>query len=166
MGQASRLSPRYPSRLKASERRARAVELRCAGLTFDAIGKELGITRQGVQKHLDAVLDAHAATITEHAERLRALQLERIEAGIRGLWPSYSRGDYGAVDRMVKLLQRQAALLGLDLKPPDVTVDASQNVIVLPAWGEQAPVVDGEATETGLPSGITPPDASSARSTG
>jgi hypothetical protein len=147
-------SPTNRRRVKAAERRAAAVELRVAGLTFDAIGKQLGITRQSVQKHLDAVLDAHAATISEHTDRLRALESHRLDVAAAAIWPRVLAADVRAQDTYLRNRARHAALLGLDLKPPDVTIDATSQVIVLPAWGEHpAQAVDGEARE------LLPPDA-------
>jgi hypothetical protein len=134
--------------LRTTERQLQVVELRLAGEDFDAIAERLDITRRTALSLFSRAVENRKADIAERVDELRAIQLERIETGIVALWPAYSRGDLGAVDRMTRLLDRQARLLGLDLKPPDVTVDASQNVIVLPAWGEQAPQpVDGEARE-------------------
>lgn len=40
----------------------------------------------------------------------------------RGIWPKVPAGDLGAIDRLVRLLERRAKLLGLDA-PVDVAVN-------------------------------------------
>jgi DNA-binding CsgD family transcriptional regulator len=159
-------SPTSVQRTRASERQLHVLARRADGASLPEIARELGMHVGGVYKSLQRALESRAAEITERTAIVRALEAERLEKAAEAIWPRVKEGDARAQDTWLRNRQRYAALLGLDLKPPDVTVDASQNVIVLPAWGEQAPVVEGEATETGLPSGITPPDASSARTTG
>lgn len=125
------------------------MELRIAGLTFDAIAAELGIRKPSAHKLVTTALEAHARTIAEHAEELRALEAKRLDAAAAAIWPRVQQGDPRAQDTWLRNRARYAALQGLDLKPPDVTVDASQNVIVVPAWGEAPaqPAIEGTATE-------------------
>jgi hypothetical protein len=52
--------------------------------------------------------------VAEAAEELRALQDERLNRMLAGLWNSAATGDVAAVDRVLKIMERQARLHGLD----------------------------------------------------
>lgn len=91
-----------------------ALALRIAGWTYDAIGIELGqpaaTIRNWVARELDRLHDMEISAL----DALRRLQLERIDAMLVGLWPKATSGDVKAVDTTLKLLERQAKLLGMD----------------------------------------------------
>jgi predicted transcriptional regulator len=152
---ANALAQNAPRRAQALDRDARALALRSRGLSFRAIGQELGISHVAAQKCLRRAIDRAVQEINENAPAVRAREAALLDEAARAILPKVMEGDVRAQDTLLRNRQRYAALLGLDLKPPDVTVDASQNVIVLPAWGEQPPVVDGEARELGSDRGIT-----------
>lgn len=56
---------------------------------------------------------------------LRVLEERRLDAILMVLWPLVRGGDQGAVDRVLRVMQRRAALRGLDaptkLAPTDPT---------------------------------------------
>jgi AcrR family transcriptional regulator len=136
-------------RTRATENQLRCLELRADGKSMPEIARELGVTVPAVYRSLERALKARAVDISERADELRAFEAERLNAAAEKLWPRVKEGDPRAQDTWLRNRQRYAALLGLDLKPPDVTIDASQQVIVVPAWGEQPQTVDGEARELG-----------------
>jgi len=107
-------SPTKPKMLTAAQRRVQALELRKAGYTFEQIGVALEITKQAACKHVTKALSVINDKLTESAEELRALEVQRIDAMIVVLWPRVLRGDYQAMDRVVRLMERRAKLLGLD----------------------------------------------------
>lgn len=134
--------------VRTVDRDARALALRSRGLSFRAIGQELGVSHVAAQKCLRRALDRAAKQIAEHAPEVRAAEAAKLDEAAQAILPRVLEGDARAQDTWLRNRQRYASLLGLDLRPPDVTVDQSQNVIVLPAWGEQQPqAVDGEARE-------------------
>lgn len=103
----------------AAERRVQALELRKAGLTYDQIAERIGISRSQAHGYVTKALNALDAKAAETAEQLRRLEVERIDKMLSGLWlravgtrdvPS----DPLVVDRVVKLMERRARLLGLD----------------------------------------------------
>jgi hypothetical protein len=157
------ISATSPRRIVAREREQRALALRREGLTMAGIAAALGMSRAGAHRAVVRALDATKREIAEEADALRALQLERIEAGIRALWPAYVRGELGAVDRMVRLLDRQARLCGLDLRPPDHP--RTEVAVVFPSfWSgagrapevvEQEPLRQLHASEDGADRGRT-----------
>src|SRR5207237_44999 len=69
-----------PVRLRAYERQQRAVAMRAAGATYGAIGSELGVSPQAAHAAVRRALDRTVAVIAEKADRLRALEAERLEA--------------------------------------------------------------------------------------
>lgn len=152
MGQRGLRRGREANALGAAVRQVRALELLVDGRNLTQVAEELGVGRPAALNLVRRALEERKAQLIDD---VRALEASRLDAAANHIWPKVRAGDVRAQDTWLRNRQRYAALLGLDLKPPDVTVDQSQNVIVLPAWGEQPSSVDGEATETGLQSGIT-----------
>lgn len=54
------------------------------------------------------------AQVAADAAELRAEEVSRLDAMLAGLWPDARRGHLGAVDRVLRLMERRARLLGLD----------------------------------------------------
>lgn len=103
-----------PARAQREERRRVAFELRKAGATFEEIGKALGVTRQTAHELVTKLLDEMAAKTAEDVESVRAMELHRLDALFKGLWPSASKGAPQAVEKALKVMERRARLLGLD----------------------------------------------------
>lgn len=99
-------------RLAALERQRQAVELRTRGLGFRAIADRLGY--QDASGAYRAVRAAMRAAIREPAEELIALELARLDDLLAGLWEEARAGHVGKVDRVLRIMERRAALLGLD----------------------------------------------------
>ena len=107
-------NPTAPKMLTSAQRRIQALELRKAGYTYEQIGAALGITDTMAHKHVVKALGIINEKLSEATEELRTLEVHRIDAMIVVLWPRVLRGDYQAIDRVVKLMERRAKLLGLD----------------------------------------------------
>jgi hypothetical protein len=101
-------------RLNAAEIRRKALVMRRSGATFDLIGQALGVSKQRAHAVITAELARMAAENAVDAEALRALEVDRLDRLLRGLWQRAQDGDLGAVDRALKIAHRRAALLGLD----------------------------------------------------
>lgn len=101
--------------MDAAERRRQALELRKAGVDFRTIADRLGY--EGPSGAHKAVTTALKALTAEPAEELRTLELERLDAMLRSLWvrATNAKGaDLGAIDRVLKIMERRAKLAGLD----------------------------------------------------
>jgi hypothetical protein len=61
-----------------------------------------------------AELAALRETTIGRAEELRALELERFDRMVAGLWPQIEKGSPPAVTAAVRVSERRARLLGLD----------------------------------------------------
>lgn len=99
-------------RIETAERQRKAVELRKAGLGYDAIAVECGYRdRSGAYR---AVMAALRALVREPAEELRDLEVARLDDMLKGLWVNARKGNVYAIDRVLKIMTRRAELLGLD----------------------------------------------------
>lgn len=94
---------------------ARALELRMSGATYQQISDALNISSKGVAyAHVQAALRVETERVAELREEYRDLQLARIERLTRAHWVKALEGDIDASKHVLTLMQRQAALLGLD----------------------------------------------------
>ena len=117
-------SPSKPPRRKdanAAERARRALELRKAGATYDAIARQVGYAnRNGAYQAIQRELQR---TLQEPADDLRMLEVERLNDLYRAMAPKALSGDTWSVDRCLKIMERRAALLGLDAPKPDAAAN-------------------------------------------
>ncbi len=106
-------------KLSAAAAKAKAVQLRMAGFTITDIAEQIGKSKSQTHRYLKSALEDYARDAAEAAQELVAIQEARIERMIRGLWSKAIQGQVGATDRVIKLLERQAKLHGLD-KPTKI----------------------------------------------
>jgi hypothetical protein len=102
------------TRIKAAERRTRALELRKQGLSYREIGRELGISEQRAHRVITAELARLNAKRAEQAAEVTRLELERLDSMWAGVWEKAKAGDGPAIDRALAIMGRRAKLLGLD----------------------------------------------------
>jgi hypothetical protein len=60
----------------------------------------------------------------EDADKVRTLELARLDAMLAGMWPGAIAGDGHAVDACLKLMDRRARYLGLDAPVKITKTDA------------------------------------------
>lgn len=105
----SRLSAR---RLQAIALAVQALELRKTGETFDAIAARLGYkTRQAAYTAVDRALKR---VLQEPTDEVRKIEAERLDALLLAMWTPAQQGDQGAIDRVLRIMERRARLLGID----------------------------------------------------
>jgi hypothetical protein len=85
-----------PRRIEAVEKQRKALDLRKAGATYAAVKAALN------------------ATVKDAADDVRNLEVERLDAMLLNLWPQVQKANQGAVDRVLRIMERRAKLLGLD----------------------------------------------------
>jgi hypothetical protein len=170
-----------PRRINIAQRRAQAVKLRLAGMRYEDIATQLGYTTRGAAAQ--DVQRALAAEISEPAEELRAIEVQRLDM----LWHTamkvltrqhvtvsngkvvYLDGtpvkDDGpvlhAIDRLLRIQERRAKLLGLDAPKQFevVSLDAVELEIKrlneeIARADEAARAADVEREEAGEASGV------------
>jgi hypothetical protein len=99
-------------RLSAAEKQRQALELRKACASYPDIARQLGYaSASGAFK---AVASALLKTLREPAEAVREIELARLDRLHLALWPAAIQGDPVAIDRVLKVMARRAALGGLD----------------------------------------------------
>jgi hypothetical protein len=111
---------------ETADRRAKALELRRAGLGYAEIARQIGVSGPGAAYKI--VRDALKATYQEPADDVRKLELDRLDRLQLAMWKRALGGkdpagnpvppDYEAVDRLFKIMKHRAELLGL--KAPTV----------------------------------------------
>lgn len=104
-----------PTRLNVRERELEALEMRMAGQPYSAIAKALGWrNRSSAYEAVMRVLDRREQ---EPAERVRSMELQRLERLLQAYWKRAIRKrapDINAAKLVLDILTRRARMLGLD----------------------------------------------------
>ena len=103
-----------PGRRLTAEEREEAVRLRLAGLSYAQIGDRLGVTRQAAFAYVSSSLADLRAATAEAAEDVREMELARLDAMLVPMLEAAEAGQQTAVDRVLRIQERRAKLLGLD----------------------------------------------------
>jgi hypothetical protein len=102
------------ARVRAEVQRGDAVQLRLAGATYTQIAQRLGVSRSYGYYLVSTALARTRARTEESATEMLALDLGRLDALLLGIWQTAVAGNLLAIDRVLKILERRARLLGLD----------------------------------------------------
>lgn len=93
---------------------AKAIELRRMGMGYVEIGKQLSISKSKAHRLVEGAMQELVVTIGADVKELKAEQLSRLDGLLATIWPQARKGALGAVDRVLKIEERRAKLLGLD----------------------------------------------------
>ena len=103
---------------KAAQREDRRKQVAAnllAGLNYTdmagVLGCSVGTICGDVKRIMDEWREARVAAIDEWKE----LQLRRIDRAINAIWDKVQDGDLQAIDRLQKLIEQQAKILGIDI---------------------------------------------------
>ena len=125
-------------------RDARALELRCAGATYWNIAQALGFRSKGsAHRAVERALQAEIGSVSDIRERYRRTQIARCQRLVRATWPAALKGDLGAISVVVKILEREARLLGLDA-PATMSVSVRTHDHLLEMLGELEELIHAE----------------------
>lgn len=109
-------------RIADFDRQNKALELRRAGMTYEAIAKNLGY--RGPTGSRKAILTAMRKAIQEPADDVRQLELARLDRMQAGVWAAAITGDAASIVAVLKIMARRALYLGLDAPVKvDITVE-------------------------------------------
>ncbi len=142
-----------------AEKRRQALAMREIGYTYDEIAHAMGWKHNSTA--VRCVQRALKATYQEPADEVRKLESKRIDRLARAIWVkatgkvnadgTVEPPDLQALDRLLKLMNRRAALLGLDA-PIKVKTDVTSKgesivkpTIYLPE-NQRDPGVNGDVT--------------------
>src|SRR5690348_3877245 len=93
-----------------------AMEMRLAGEDWESIARKLDI-RGGKGAVYNLVNNALKRSLRERGDELRELEARRLDKLMSVYWPKAMDGDGWSMDRCLRLMERRAALLGIDVKP-------------------------------------------------
>lgn len=96
------------------EHQRQALELRRMGYGYTEIGQKIGLGKSQAHRLVTAALAEARDQVNTGADELRSEEVSRLDAMLAGLWPVARKGGVAAVDRVVKIMERRAKLLGLD----------------------------------------------------
>jgi hypothetical protein len=114
------LVPKSPSflvdkrRQRESSRRAEALALRMAGLSYAQIGERLSITTEGAVDLVRRTLQRASVTERESVEEERALENARLDRVQAALWPQVLQGDHRAIDLYLRISASRRKMNGTD----------------------------------------------------
>jgi hypothetical protein len=126
---------------RSLELQRKALELRRMGKGYREIGAALGIGRSQAHRLVEAGLEDVKEQIDAEASELKAVELSRLDGMLSGLWADARSGNFAAVDRVLRIMERRAKLLGLDApvkvaqttKDGEDREDQTQYVVPVPA---------------------------------
>lgn len=99
-------------RIESAQRRAKALDLRKAGASYELIARECGYKNRS-RAH-EAVNRALRALTQDRAAEVLNLELERLDRLLFGIWETARGGELAAIDRCLRIMERRSALYGLD----------------------------------------------------
>jgi len=134
-----------PRSIEAIERQSEALKFRKAGWTYDAIAKRIGYANPGSAEK--AVKAALRKMLHDDAKDVLQLELARLDDMLRGVYHLAEIGNHGAIDRVLRIMERRASYLGIDA-PTKITIE-----------GGVTPDKVNEFIRTLIASGYTPSDA-------
>ena len=102
----------HRNRALAAARRAKAVELRTAGLTYDRIAVELGYANRGTVYRV--VSEALRTQTLEAVGELRSLEVARLNSLQSAMWQKAMDGDVPSAVAILRCIMARCRLLGLD----------------------------------------------------
>lgn len=100
-----------------AERRVKALALRKGGATYRAIADHLGVSHNAAHEYVAFGLAELAAQQQVEAQELRVLEAARLDDLQAGVWQQARMGNLKAVQTVLRIMERRARLLGLDLQP-------------------------------------------------
>lgn len=100
-------------RIVARERRAEALKLRKAGATYAQIAEAVGYASAQVA-HESVMVALRDLVPKEDVEAVREMELGRLDSLWQLHWKDAAAGNREATDKLLKIMDRRARLLGLD----------------------------------------------------
>ncbi len=122
------------------DRRTKVASLRLAGIRDQSkIAAQLGVSQPTIHRDFKALNAEWRERALADVAHEKGIDLDRLERMIAALWPQVVQGHLGAIDRVTRLLERKARLLGLDA-PEQLLIDQQTMttvvMIVAPEGGE------------------------------
>lgn len=101
-------------RLEIENRRKVVAANILAGATYRDIARSLGVSPATIAGDVKAVQAEWREHYVKDTNDWASVQLRRLDVMISAIWEKARNGDKDAIDRVLKIMERQAKLLGLD----------------------------------------------------
>ncbi|HEX3052699.1 MAG TPA: hypothetical protein VHP83_18715 [Aggregatilineaceae bacterium] len=149
MGKKSRLGNQPAGQKeKAAERRVKALDLRQSGLSYRKIAEQLEVDVATVFRDIkDSLAELKAVEETE-AEELRIIEVARLDAILNAMYNKAINGDQGAVDRVLRIMERRAKLLGLDAPSKTDVTSGGQPLTFKVVYADEVKSLDADGSDT------------------
>lgn len=110
---------RKTQQAKIEIRRKKVAANLTAGLNYRDMADALDVSLATVAGDVKAIVKRWQAEQVSSVDQWAQLESHRLDRAINAIWDKVQEGDLGALDRMLKIMERRAKLLGLDT--PTVT---------------------------------------------
>ncbi len=137
---------------KRAELQALCMAHRRGGQSYTQIAQLTGASKTMCHRLVqEALQEYRVRTETDTAEHV-SMQLARIDSALQAISTQIQQGNLGAIDRLIRLEERRARLLGLDMPnkfaptSPDGTAPYTGEGIGLSALLSEARKQNGDAT--------------------
>lgn len=111
------------------DRQIKAIELRRMGKGYVEIATALGIGKSQAHRLVKAGLEETKAQVTADAADLKSEALSRLDGMLAGIWQGARKGNVSHIDRVLKIEERRAKLLGLDAPTKVAETDPDGNAV-------------------------------------
>jgi len=111
-----------------------ALDCRLSGMSYREIASAMDISQTSAFNYVKEAISIIQDNYTEKAEALITLDLNKLDKMEKGLYKAASDGDVSAIDRVLKIFDHRAKILGLyaPTKIDQVAVNTSVDLEVLP----------------------------------
>jgi hypothetical protein len=93
----------------------KALDLRKRGLTYEEIANQTGVTPNTAFNRVKQGIQLVSKTMLEDAEEVRGMEMMRLDGMLEQAWKIMESGaTLLAIDRILKIMERRAKLIGLD----------------------------------------------------
>ncbi len=115
--------------IAAREHEQQAVEMRRQGMTYRAIAAAMHLSDMAIRKMVKKVIARTIERTNESIGEVKAIEIERLDQLLAAVWDDSMSGDTRSAGIALKIMERRAALLGLDApKTSKVDVDVSTDI--------------------------------------
>jgi hypothetical protein len=116
-------APGSPISFLILERRQQVYEHYKNGKSMREIGKLVGVSTMQVSRDLHAMIAILQERTLKLAGEVRHVHLDRIQEALKAIYGRVLHGDYDAIMIMLRLMEREAKLIGLDA-PTKIDIEA------------------------------------------
>lgn len=102
-----------PTSEQSLNKEKQVLNLRRGGLTFDLIAQRVGYGNPS--SAAQAYRRALKRIVYEEVESVRNVESDRLDLAQSAIWQGVTQGDIPSINTLLRIMQRRAALLGLDM---------------------------------------------------